>query len=285
MVVLYILLSLLLAAAIAYLFMMSPRLPGKAMAGFLQKQTYFAHRGLHDDVDPENSLPAFRKAVEAGFGIELDVQITKDGIPVVFHDDTLKRGCGVDAGIYDYTLAELQTLPLFGRADLSVPTLADVLQTVGGKVPLIVEIKAGLPEWRETVREAMKLLSAYEGDYCVESFNPVTLSLLRKEYPSVIRGQLCEHYGKEFKAQGKKMPLSYAMAQLFCTNLIARPDFVAYNCQHAYFFPYRLLCRLFPKCAYIAWTTRTPEHEKLSRFDAYIFENYIPNTNGESTAE
>ena len=262
---------------LAYLMLISPRMARASMKKFLTHATYFAHRGLHDENDPENSLPAFALAVEKGYGIELDVQISKDGIPVVFHDDLLKRGTGAEGYVYDYTLEELQAMPLFGRDDLSIPTLASVLELVDGKSPLIVEIKASRPEWRETLREAMKLLEAYEGPYCVESFNPMVLRELRRGCPGVLRGQLCESYRRGFKAAQKKMPFAFFAAERFWTNAIARPDFIAYNCQHADFFPFRLMTWMFPECTFIAWTTRKPEHEKTSRsFEAFIFEHYLP---------
>ena len=261
----------------AYIMLISPRMARASMKKFLTHATYFAHRGLHDKDNPENSLPAFALAVEKGFGIELDVQISSDGIPVVFHDDLLKRGTGAEGYVHDYTLEELQAMPLFGREDLSIPTLASVLELVDGKSPLIVEIKASRPEWRETLRGAMKLLEAYEGPYCIESFNPLVLRELRRCCPGVLRGLLCECYGRSFKKEGKKMPFAFFAGECFWLNAIARPDFIAYNCQHADFFPFRLMTWLFPECTFITWTTRKPEDEKTSRsFEAYIFEDYLP---------
>ena len=102
----------------------------------------FAHRGLYepDQSVPENSLRAFRRAVEAGYGAELDVQMTKDGQVVVFHDDDLKRGCGVDGRICDMTLAELEELRLFGSEE-RIPLFSEVLEIFGGKQPLIIKLK------------------------------------------------------------------------------------------------------------------------------------------------
>ena len=103
---------------------------------------YYAHRGLHDNETdaPENSMNAFKKAIDAGYGIELDVQLTKDRIPVVFHDETLKRVCGVDGRVRDYTYEELQQFRLC-RSDERIPLFSDFLKLVDGKVPLIIEIK------------------------------------------------------------------------------------------------------------------------------------------------
>ena len=274
--------AVLAVLAILYYLMIAPRMLRRGMGQFVMEQAHFAHRGLHDKDNPENSLPAFRLAVEKGFGMELDVQLSKDGHVVVFHDDLLKRGTGAEGYVHDYTLEELQAMPLFGREDLSIPTLASVLELVDGKAPLIIEIKASRPEWPETVRLTMELLKDYKGAYVIESFNPMVLAKLRREYPFVLRGQLCEHYGNSFKQASKKMPFAFLAAELFWTNAIARPDFIAYNCQHSRFFPFRMLTWLFPECTYIAWTTRKLEDEALSRvYEAYIFEHYLPNAKEE----
>lgn len=270
-----ILLSLLLLCLL-YVFLISPRLPRASMRAFVENCRYYAHRGLHSDTVPENSLPAFQKAVEAGFGIELDVQITSDGVPVVFHDNTLTRMCGSDKGIHDFTLEELEQFVLAGHEDVHIPTFEDVLATVGGKVPLIIEIKAQLPEWPDTVNAVMKLLESYEGPYCIESFNPMVLRKLRREYPSVLRGQLCEYFSVH-KKEGHHVSFVLHCGEWFLYNVVARPDFIAYNCHHTKKPPFRLLTFLFPECTYISWTTRKPEEEQTSHlFDAFIFEYYLP---------
>ena len=108
------------------------------------KNPYFAHRGLHGgsgtDKVPENSLPAFLRAVEQGYGIELDVQLSKDRIPVVFHDFTLKRVCGIAQKVCELTCEELKSLRL-AHSNESIPTLEEVLNTVKGRVPLLIEFK------------------------------------------------------------------------------------------------------------------------------------------------
>ena len=100
----------------------------------------YAHRGLHNAERAENSMSAFRAAVEAGFGIELDVRLSKDGRLVVFHDDTLDRVCGREGRVDDFTAEELATFRLSGTED-GIPLFTDVLAVVDGKIPLLVEIK------------------------------------------------------------------------------------------------------------------------------------------------
>lgn len=141
-----IVLSILVALTILYLFLVAPRMFGKPDRTPLYG-VHYAHRGLFDNDSeaPENSLPAFKRAVDAGYGIELDVQLSKDGIPVVFHDATLKRMCGVDGNVWDYTLKELQQMKL-ANSSATIPTFAEVLKTVDGKVPLIIEYKLDVPQ-------------------------------------------------------------------------------------------------------------------------------------------
>ena len=134
---------------------------------------YYAHRGLHDNSGdiPENSIPAFKKAIEAGYGIEFDVQLTKDRIPIVFHDDTLERVCGVSGSAKDYTYKELLEFHLFDTKE-HIPTLSEVLSLVNSQVPLIIELK--FPENPATVcHYADAVIKNYKGVYCIESFRAV----------------------------------------------------------------------------------------------------------------
>ena len=120
-----------------YLFLMAPK-KTKDMEKY--KGLYYAHRGLHNSERAENSMSAFRAAVEAGYGIELDVRLSKDGKLVVFHDDTLDRVCGREGKVIDFTAEELATFSLSGTSD-GIPLFTDVLSLVDGKIPLLVEIK------------------------------------------------------------------------------------------------------------------------------------------------
>ncbi|MGN0995468.1 MAG: glycerophosphodiester phosphodiesterase family protein, partial [Candidatus Ventricola sp.] len=134
-------LLILLALCALYLLAIMPRMAGRPDPAPLLSRDY-AHRGLHDNASdaPENSMAAFRRAVEAGYGIELDVQLTRDRVPVVFHDESLSRMCGVPGNVRDYTFDELVQFPLLRSAE-RIPRFEDVLTLVDGRVPLIVEIK------------------------------------------------------------------------------------------------------------------------------------------------
>ena len=113
-----------------YLFLIAPRIIGKPDRSALYG-VHYAHRGLFDNESqaPENSLAAIRKAVEEGYGIEFDVQLSKDDIPVVFHDASLKRMCGVDGKVWEYTLEELQQMKL-GKSNETIPTFEQVLNVI-----------------------------------------------------------------------------------------------------------------------------------------------------------
>lgn len=257
---------------VLYLLAIMPRMIHKPDTTPLMGVLY-AHRGLHDNKTdaPENSMKAFRLAAEAGFGIELDIQLSRDGIPVVFHDFTLQRACGTEGKVNAYSYDELQKFSLF-QSEEKIPTLEEVLREINGRVPLIVEFKI---EWTDTslCPIADKLLSAYQGPYCMESFNPLALLWYRKNKNHVVRGQLSDAFISE---QGMKGILYFALEHLFL-NCITKPDFIAYN--HNYFYtPSRQLCKQLYRCLSVAYTIRSQEElEKRRRnFHLFIFDSFLP---------
>ena len=232
----------------------------------------FAHRGLYkpDQSVPENSLPAFRRAVEAGYGAELDVQMTKDGQVVVFHDDDLKRGCGVDGRICDMTLAELRELRLFGSEE-RIPLFSEVLEIFGGKQSLIVELKYA-PNWKPLSDATRKMLAEYGGPACIESFHPYIVRDFRLNDPGRLRGQLSQqqrlYRGAVSGWQG--FVLSHVM-----TNVLARPQFIAYCIGPK---PLSVLVSEKLGAMKVCWTARKAEDhaEQMRKNDAVIFEAYRP---------
>ncbi len=269
---------IIIAALVAlYLFMIWP-----AKATEEQKKPFvrrnFAHRGLYDNSGPapENSLAAFEAAMQNGYGCELDVQFTKDKKLIVFHDNDFRRACGCDANVWDLTWEEVQKLKLFD-SDETVPTFRQVLDTVAGRNPLIVEIKAeGLDmDWYSQVCEATKAeLENYGGEYCVESFHPVVMRWVKKNMPGVTRGLLIE--GKASAGNSHKF-LSNALSVLVA-DCLCRPHFIAYNCDKRNF-----ALRIAQKLGAftVMWTCRTPGHqaELEKQEDCVIFENYRPDPN------
>lgn len=236
----------------------------------------YAHRGLHDNETqaPENSMAAFRKAVDAGFGIELDVQLTKDKVPVVFHDFTLKRVCGADGKVADYTFEELQRFSLC-RSEEKIPRFEDFLELVDGKVPLIIELKV---EWTDisVCPLVAELLFRYDGVYCIESFNPLALLWYRRHQNRVMRGQLSDAFLQE---EGMKGFLYFALEHLLL-NFVTKPDFIAYNHRH-YRNLSRVLCRRLYRNLAVAWTIKSEEElaKRRSSFDLFIFDNFVPEKN------
>lgn len=234
---------------------------------------FYAHRGLHDNETkaPENSMAAFRKAVKAGYGIEMDVQLTKDKVPVVFHDFTLKRVCGQEGKVCDYTYEELQKFTLC-KSEERIPRFQDVLQLVSGRVPLIIELKI---EWMDVMvcPVADQLLREYQGLYCIESFNPLALLWYRRYHNEVVRGQLSDGFLKSGEFQG---PL-YWFLQNLLLNWMTKPDFIAYNHKYADTVS-RKLCKNLYKNLSVAWTIKSQQELEAARksFDLIIFDSFIP---------
>ncbi len=151
---------------------------------------YFAHRGLHDEQRPENSLSAFRAAAAAGYGAELDARLSRDGVPVVMHDADVARMTGVSAMVADMDLAALRQLRLRGTED-TVPTLREALAVLtGAGVPVILEVKDVTSRRGELCRKVLEEIDRAGGDICVESFDPRIVAWFRFHAPDLLRGQL-----------------------------------------------------------------------------------------------
>lgn len=228
----------------------------------------FAHRGLHtrDRSIPENSLPAFERAAQAGYGMELDVQLSKDGEVVVFHDDTLDRVCGVHARVDEKTWAELQELRLCGT-EYGIPLFSEVLKTVRGRGPLIVELKNGRRN-RELCEKTYALLAAYRGDVCIESFNPLIVCWFRFHARDLLRGQLAAPRKEYLNQMGRIKAFLLSRCLL---NVFSRPQFIAYKIGYR---PPSVRLAEQLGAMKVGWTSHEPRNER--RRDAVIFEFYRP---------
>jgi glycerophosphoryl diester phosphodiesterase len=251
--------------------------PGKSSGMEKYKYVKYAHRGLHGvDKDgafaAENSLTAFERAASLGFGIELDVRVTKDKEVVVFHDNTLDRVTNGTGKVCDHTLDELQKLSLMGTAD-TVPTFREVLDLVDGRVPLLVELKEdGMDHSIGDL--AAKMLSEYKGDYIVESFSPLAFGTVRAVLPDAKCGFLVDKH----TAHKEGRTFKHRLVQSFMLNVIARPAFIAINVKRPKLFPLPLIRALF-RTPVIAWTVKSAEEELAAYkngIDGIIFEGYIP---------
>lgn len=262
----------LLLAGGAYLLAVKPRMGHRADK---IKGALYAHRGLYNTKAgvPENTMEAFRRAVNAGYGIELDVQLTKDGEVVVFHDFDLKRVCGTEGKVSDFTYGELQTFSVMGTRE-RIPRFSDVLEMVGGRVPLLVEMKVKTKEFDGGVcAKADELLSRYPGEYVIESFHPWALLWYRRHRPEVCRGQLSMNFQKR---EGTFTVVHY-LARHLLMNFISRPDFIAYDIRDRSSVS-RNVCRKLFGAPSAAWTVKSREQLSALRpyFDAYIFEGFFP---------
>ncbi len=253
-----------------YLFMIAPRMWNKPDRTPFYG-VHYAHRGLFDNASdaPENSLRAIQKAVEAGYGIEFDVQLSKDDIPVVFHDATLKRMCGIDGNVWEYTLEELQKMKL-AHSNQAIPTFEEVLKVIGGKVPLIIEYKMDRVDTK-VCELGNAILEKYQGPYCVESFHPAAVKWYRTYRPDIIRGQLSEDYARH----GKKKVSLWAMTNLLI-NFVTRPDFIAYCHEDADNISRRICSKL--GALSVAWTVRSVDEYLKAKphFELFIFDSFIP---------
>ena len=265
----------------AYLFAIMPGRPAhKAVEPFTQ--TYVAHRGLFDNEGnaPENSMRAFRRAIDAGYAIELDVQLSADGTVVATHDKSQLRVAGVDKPITEMTDKEVAQLRLFGT-DQGVPTFEEVLDLVDGQVPLLVELKVGADGDAAALSKATaKILDGYDGHYVVESFNPFALRWFKNNRPDVVRGILSADFNNFYdpKAEVRVTGVSAFVLSNMLANVIARPNFIAYEVT-GYGQPSFALVRKVTDVDCFAWTIQAPDELALARSkgaQGIIFDSFVP---------
>jgi len=226
----------------------------------------YAHRGLHSESIPENSMAAFRAALERGCGIELDVHLLRDGNLAVMHDHSLLRTAGADVQIEDLTAQELEHYRLANGEH--IPLFSDVLALVNGKTPLIIELKSKKSNYAALTDTAAAAMEGYPGAWCMESFDPRCIRHLKKHHPSIIRGQLSENFLRSPDVSAP-FALKCAMA-LLVTNFLTSPDFIAYKFADRKMLSFRL-CRRLWRIPAVAWTIQSRED-----FDAAVKDGQIP---------
>ena len=238
------------------------------------EERYIAHRGLFNNIDiPENSLIAFEEAVKNQYGIELDIQLTKDDKLVVFHDSSLKRMTGIDKDLIDCTYDELLQYKLLDTNEV-IPLFKDVLNILEKDTPLIIEIK---PEGRylETTKRVVNLMQGYNGLYNIESFNPYIVYYLKKNEPQIIRGQLAYN-----SINDKNSKVNFFL-RIILTNLlfsfINRPDYIAYQHSDMNNLSFRIVSKIYhAEC--VAWTIQSQKQleEAKKYYRCFIFDSFIP---------
>jgi len=227
-----------------------------------------AHRGLHDRVSEENSLSAFEKAIQAGYAIEMDVQMTSDGTLVVFHDNNLKRMTGVAGDIRETKYEHIKDLKL-GNSDEKIPTFDEFLNFIDGRTPLLIEVKThanvGLAE-----QKIIDRLLKYKGEFALQSFNPFIVKYFAEHAPQFVRGQLAS----DFKNDTMPFYQKILLKNLFFIKS-NKSQFVSYDVE-AIRRP--LIKRIKKRMPVIMWTVRKQSQidELKEYYDNIIFENFIP---------
>ena len=235
----------------------------------------YAHRGLHGEGVPENSMAAFRKSLAHGFGIELDIHLLADGQLAVIHDSVLMRTTGKEGRVEDLTAEQLAEYRLEGTEE-TIPLFRDVLALYAGKAPLIVELKTCQNNYAALTEAACKLLEGYEGAWCLESFDPRCLLWLRKHRPQVLRGQLSENYLKKAPAQVKvPLWLKWIMTKNMA-NFLTKPDFIAYRYADRQNTVSNRIC--MKRMVGVSWTLRSQEEYDTAVSEGWlpIFEGFLP---------
>lgn len=268
-----IIILILISIIIIYLFAIYPGISRKKQLQPYEK-SYIAHRGLYNNQEvPENSLKAFRLAVENSYGIELDIQLTTDNRLVVFHDDSLLRICGIDKILNECSYAELQQYNLLDT-DEKIPLFSEVLAVLKPDTPLIIEIK---PEGRciEAVKAVVEMMRNYQGLYNIESFNPMVVRYLKNNEPQIIRGQLS--YNSLQDKDNHYSPLLKFIHTYLLMNFSGRPDYIAYDCTSYKNLSFRINSRLY-KTECVAWTVKSQEELEEIRpyYQCFIFDSFIP---------
>lgn len=234
----------------------------------------YAHRGLYGNGVPENSLESFRRARERGYGVELDVHLLADGNLAVIHDSLLQRVTGQDGRIEELRIDQLEDYFL-GNSMQTIPSFEQVLHLFDGRVPLIIELKSYGKNYGALCKKTCELLDAYNGLYCLESFDPRCVYWLRKNRPDIIRGQITQNY---FKSTTSTLPwvLKFILTNLM-TNFLTQPDFVAYKFKDRKNLSDYLVRKLW-KCPSVTWTVADQGELDIAIKEARvpIFENFEP---------
>ena len=239
------------------------RVSKKLIEEFNQKASWLKsgmvyHRGKHDDKIKENTIEAFKGAIEDNLAIEYDVRITKDNKVVVCHDDSLKRVFDIDKKISECTYEEIK-----GYTNNQVPLFEDVLKLVDNKIGMVIELKStGVGKLEEMV---YNILKGYEGRYVIESFNPMSLRYFKKKNPSIIRGQLSYNY----KNSKYNFVFKTFLSKMWF-NIFSNPHFISYGIDD---YDVKVLAKYRKKGYFIiGWTYKNEDQkEELSK----VFDNMI----------
>ena len=263
----YIILIIIAVLLLIAVILLAPGRAGDKKTPFYGRN--IAHRGLYtaDQSIPENSLPAFLRAADHGYGLELDVQLSRDGRVVVFHDDTLKRMCGVASRVDELDYDELEQLRL-ADTDAKIPLFSDVLDAIGGRVPIVVELKNGKRN-KELCDKTLAFLESYKGETCVESFNPLIVRYFMLNAPHMLRGQLAQPL-KPYVDDGLSVFMGFLLSRVLF-NVTCRPHFICYMIGKK---PLSVRFSEALGAVKAVWTSHDESSER--DYDIVIFEHYEP---------
>lgn len=229
-----------------------------------------AHRGFHNGRDiPENSLPAFEKAIAKNYCIELDLQYLGDGSVIVFHDDNLKRMTESNKKIENCSLADIKDLKL-GGSNERIPLFSEALKLINGKVPILIEIKneKNVGQFESAI---LRILNDYNGIFAVQSFNPFSVKWFKNNAPDVLRGQISySFHDEDFN------PLKKFILKKMYLNWLSKPDFIAYDIKDL---PNSRVTKIRNiGLPVLSWTVDNEEYLKWAKkySDNIIFENISP---------
>lgn len=223
--------------------------PSQSRVAFLKAQP-FAHRGLHGGQLVENSRAAFSAAMALGHGIETDVQAARGGEAIVFHDATLDRLTAASGSVASHTPAELARV-LLRDTDEGIPSLSEILALVGGKVPLLIEVKVSGARVTRLCLSVRGALKDYQGPAAVMSFNPLVGAWFRQQAPGIVRGLVITEEGSR-SVQGRM--------KRWAAMISAKPDFLAYDVRDL---PSRFAAAARRRgLPVLTWTVRTADDER-----------------------
>lgn len=232
------------------------------------KTGYFAHRGLHNGQDiPENTMLAFLRAVENGYDLECDIQLTNDKKIVVFHDENMNRLCNVDLKVQTQNFDDIKDYPILNTKE-TMPLLTELLDNIPKTTKLLIELKPHKNK-KEVVKHFLDIMKHYTHTYAIHSFDPGIVYQFKKQAPNVIRGQIAESF-KDRKGIG------YRLVGHMVFNPFSKPDWINYSIREL---PNKRLDKLKAKGLVIcSYTARTEEEFALVRkhYHNAVFEHFKP---------
>jgi glycerophosphoryl diester phosphodiesterase len=237
-----------------------------------------AHRGLHDKANGivENTITAAEAAIAGGFSIECDVQLTADGEAVVFHDFVLDRLTGQTGEVKALKAAELEAIAISGSTSDTIPTLTRFLDRIGGRVPLVVEIKSRFDGDMALTQRTCEIVSAHGGPIVIKSFDPAVIAEVRRIAPGIPRGIVAESHHEDKSYNTLTAEQKHSLGNLLHFE-DSQPQFISWHVKDLPAGP-PYLCRVLGHLPVMTWTVRTPEDRaRAARYaDQMVFEGFRP---------